>query len=72
MPHNHRGTRHRPQTLRYFRPDPVRHGDASRVLQALAWPGVGTVALVALLLSLGVLVDPGLLDFYSPLEVARA
>ena len=45
---------------------PVRHGYASRVGQSLTWVRVAAVALVALLLSLGVLFNPGLLDFYSP------
>ena len=58
--------------LRNFRPDPARHGYATRVGRALGWPRVAAVALVALLLSLGVLVNPGLLDFHSPLEVVRA
>lgn len=45
---------------------------AARVGRAVDWPRLGVVALVALLLSLGALVSPALLDFFSPAEIAVA
>lgn len=50
-------------------------GDASfvaRVAHALDWQRLAAVALVTLLLSLGPLVSPALLDFFSPPELALA
>jgi signal transduction histidine kinase len=50
-------------------------GDASfvaRVACALDWQRLAAVALVTLLLSLGPLVSPALLDFFSPAELALA
>lgn len=50
-------------------------GDASlvaRVVRALDWQRLAAVALVTLLLSLGALVSPALLDFFSPAEIALA
>lgn len=50
-------------------------GDASfvaRVACALDWRRLAAVALVTLLLSLGALVSPALLDFFSPAEIALA
>ena len=43
-----------------------------RVLRALEWPRLVAAALTALLLSVGTLVSPTLLDFFSPAEVALA
>lgn len=50
----------------------VGHGFARRVGRALRWQRAAVVALVALLLSLGALFNPQLLDFHSPAELARA
>ena len=53
----------------------LRPGDreyGARVLHALDARRLGTVALTALLLSLGALVSPALLDFFSPAEIAIA
>lgn len=50
-------------------------GDASfvaRLAYALNWQRLAAVALVTLLLSLGPLVSPALLDFFSPAELALA
>ena len=50
-------------------------GDASfvaRVASALDWQRLAAVALVTLLLSLGALVSPTLLDFFSPVEIGLA
>ncbi len=50
-------------------------GEASfvaRVARALDWPRLAAVALVTLLLSLGALFSPALLDFFSPAEIALA
>jgi signal transduction histidine kinase len=44
----------------------------ARVARAFEWPRVAAVALVTLLLSLGALVSPALLDFFSPAEIAVA
>ncbi len=44
----------------------------ARVTRALDWQRLATVALVTLLLSLGALVSPALLDFFSPAEIALA
>jgi len=43
-----------------------------RVMHALSGPRIGAAAATTLLLSLGVLVSPALLDFFSPAEVALA
>jgi sensor histidine kinase YesM len=45
---------------------------ADRVLRALRGPRIGAAAMTTLLLSLGVLVSPTLLDFFSPAEIALA
>ena len=45
---------------------------AARAARAVGWPRVAAVALVTLLLSLGALVSPALLDFLSPAEIAIA
>ncbi len=42
----------------------------ARVTRALDWQRLAAVALVTLLLSLGALVSPALLDFFSPAEIA--
>ena len=47
-------------------------GYALRVLRALDRKRLGAVALTTLLLSLGALVNPALLDFFSPAEIALA
>ena len=50
-------------------------GEASfvaRVVSALDWQRLAAVALVTLLLSLGALASPALLDFFSPAEIALA
>lgn len=44
----------------------------ARVTRALDWQRLAAVALVTLLLSLGALVSPALLDFFSPAEIALA
>ncbi len=44
----------------------------ARVKQALAWQRLAAVALVTLLLSLGALPSPALVDFFSPAEIALA
>ena len=44
----------------------------ARAPRALNWHSVTAVALVTLLLSLGALVSPALLDFFSPAEIALA
>ena len=44
----------------------------TRVTRALDWQRLAAVALVTLLLSLGALVSPALLDFFSPAEIALA
>ncbi len=44
----------------------------ARVWSAFDWQRVTAVALVTLLLSLGALVSPALLDFFSPAEIAIA
>ena len=44
----------------------------ARVARALEWPRLAAVALVTLLLSLGALLSPALLDFFSPTEIAAA
>lgn len=50
-------------------------GDAglvARVIRAFDWQRVAVVALMTLLISLGALVSPALLDFFSPEEIALA
>ncbi len=47
-------------------------GFLARVKQALAWQRLAAVALVTLLLSLGALLSPALVDFFSPAEIALA
>ncbi len=47
-------------------------GFLARVKQALAWQRLAAVALVTLLLSLGALPSPALVDFFSPAEIALA
>jgi len=44
----------------------------ARAVGALNWQRLAAVALVTLLLSLGALVSPALLDFFSPAEIALA
>lgn len=53
---------------------PARDGSrlVARVARALDWQRLAAVALVTLLLSLGPLVSPALLDFFSPAEFALA
>ena len=43
-----------------------------RVLRVLEWPRLAAAALTALLLSVGTLVSPGLLGFFTPTELALA
>ncbi len=45
---------------------------AARVTRALDWPRLAAVAFVTLLLSLGALINPNLLVFFSPAEIALA
>ena len=47
-------------------------GLLARAARALDRQRLAAVALVTLLLSLGALISPGLLDFFSPAEIARA
>jgi hypothetical protein len=58
-------------TLRLALP-PGDRGYAMRVLRALDGRRIGTAALATLLLSLGALVSPTLIDFFSPAEIALA
>jgi sensor histidine kinase YesM len=51
---------------------PDRHGYLARVLRALDGRRIAGAGVAALLLSLGVLVSPSLLDFFSPAEIAVA
>lgn len=44
----------------------------ARVKQAFAWRRLAAVSLVTLLLSLGALLNPALVDFFSPVEIALA
>ena len=44
----------------------------ARVARAIAWRRLAAVGLVTLLLSLGALLNPALLDFFSPAEIALA
>jgi sensor histidine kinase YesM len=50
----------------------VNEGFLARVVHAFDWQRLAAVALVTLLLSLGALVSPALLDFFSPAEIAFA
>ena len=50
----------------------VSEGFLARVAHAFDGPRLAAVALVTLLLSLGALVSPALLDFFSPTEIALA
>jgi sensor histidine kinase YesM len=47
-------------------------GHAARLLRALEWPRLGAAAVTALLLSAGTLVNPSLIGFLSPGELALA
>jgi hypothetical protein len=51
---------------------PVDGGVVMRAARALDGQRLAAVALVTLLLSLGALVSPALLDFFSPAELALA
>jgi signal transduction histidine kinase len=50
----------------------VNEGFLARVAHAFDWQRLAAVGLVTLLLSLGALVSPELLDFFSPAEIALA
>lgn len=57
----------RPMSLKQAVPQPVMHERWAALRQHVA-----VVSLVTLLLSLGALTNPALLDFFSPLEIVRA